>query len=512
MIDYNLSLTIQSILTITQIILDISIVWFVLYYAIRIIKNNSRTIQIFKGIVLIILIDSTAKFFGFQTVGQISSMFMNWGFLAVIIIFQPELRSLLERLGKSNVFSKISNLSGNEKEHLVDELVKATMILSEDQTGALISIEQSQSLQDYIKTGVELNSNVTAELLTSIFVTSTPLHDGACIIQGDKLACASAYFPPTNIEVANKYGARHRAAIGISEISDCVTIVVSEETGSVSIAERGSLKAVNKKTLREYLMRIICNEETEVRKSKIDTQKNIFVLDEPTVEIEIEKTEEVKSEKEKKEKVSLKDKLFIKKQKVVDGETKKSLFKRNKTEDTKQEETEVLAIEQKEDENSEIEHSDMKLPKKKKKVLKKEVTKEEETKEEVTKEEETTKETKPKKKASAKKEIVEETPVIIEEKVEEVVEEVIVEEDKSDEIKVEEKVVEENIEVVEKSEAVEKHSSIEPTMVFDDENEIASQFALIDSDEDVLEIRRGHEVNDQEVDEHNEEGDEKHGE
>ena len=123
MFDYNLNMTIDSILTVTRIILDIAIVWFLIYYAIKIVRNNSRTIQIFKGIVLIVIIDMIAKFFGLVTLGQISSMFMNWGFLAIIIIFQPEIRGLLERLGKSNAFSKISNLLVNEKENLVDELV-----------------------------------------------------------------------------------------------------------------------------------------------------------------------------------------------------------------------------------------------------------------------------------------------------------------------------------------------------------------------------------------------------
>ena len=189
---------------------------------------------------------------------------MNWGFLAIIIIFQPEIRSVLERMGKTNVFSRMTTLTGNEKENLVDQIVTATMLLSKDQTGALISIEQSHTLEDFIATGTKLNSDVTAELLTSLFVTSTPLHDGAVIIQGDKIACASAYFPPTNLDLPSRYGARHRAAIGISEITDAVTIVVSEETGAISITEAGKITTVNRKQLRDYLLRVICGEETDV--------------------------------------------------------------------------------------------------------------------------------------------------------------------------------------------------------------------------------------------------------
>lgn len=257
--------TIQSILNYTRMFFDILIMWLLLYYAIKIVRNNSRTIQIFKGIVLVLVIKAVANLFGLNTVGWLADMFVSWGFIAVIIIFQPEIRSLLEKLGKSNVFSRISTLSGNEKEHLVDELVKAVMILSKDQTGALITLEQSHSLSDYVKTGTPMNSVVTAELLTSIFVTSTPLHDGAVIIQGDRLACASAYFPPTNQELPSRYGARHRAAIGISEITDSVTIVVSEETGNISISESGQITTVSKKELRDYLLRVVCNEETVVR-------------------------------------------------------------------------------------------------------------------------------------------------------------------------------------------------------------------------------------------------------
>ena len=244
--------------------LDIFVVWFLLYYVLRIVRNNTRTIQIFKGILLVVVVDGIAKLLGLKTLQFFADIFINWGFLAIIIIFQPEIRQLLEHLGKSNVFSRITTLTGNEKEKLVDQIVTAVMLLSKDQTGALISIEQSRSLEDFIATGTRLNSEVTAELLTSIFVTSTPLHDGAVIIQGDKIACASAYFPPTNQELPSRYGARHRAAIGISEISDAVTICVSEETGNVSVAENGKLAVANREQLRNYLLRVICGETTEV--------------------------------------------------------------------------------------------------------------------------------------------------------------------------------------------------------------------------------------------------------
>ena len=292
MSNYSVNLTLENIRTLTVMFLDIFIMWGVLYWSIKIIRGNSKTVQIFKGILVILIIDVIARFLGLKTVAYFANIFVNWGFLAIIIIFQPEIRNLLGRLGKTNVLSRIITLTGNEKENLVDQIVTATMLLSKDQTGALICIEQSHRLDDFIATGTRLNSDVSAELLTSIFVTSTPLHDGAVIIQGDKIACASAYFPPTNLELPNRYGSRHRAAIGISEITDAVTIVVSEETGSVSITQDGKIMNVSRKQLRDYLLRVICGEETEVH----GVQKRTF-NDESPRKIIIDDDKPVKSGK-----------------------------------------------------------------------------------------------------------------------------------------------------------------------------------------------------------------------
>ncbi len=281
----NLDLTLGNIRTITTMVIDILVMWFVLFYAIKVVRGNSRTIQIFKGVVLLVVVDAIAKILGLKTLQYFMDIFINWGFLAFIIIFQPEIRALLEKIGKTNMFSRITTLTGSEKENLVDQIVTATMLLSNDETGALISIEQSQSLNDYVATGTRLNSDVTAELLTSIFVTSTPLHDGAVIIQGNKIACASAYFPPTNLEVPNRYGARHRAAIGISEITDAVTIVVSEETGTISVTEGGKMFHVDKKQLRNYLLRVICGEQTEVQEEKLEPERDVIIAEKKPTEV-----------------------------------------------------------------------------------------------------------------------------------------------------------------------------------------------------------------------------------
>ena len=261
---YSFGLTFSNIRSFIVMLLDIFVMWFIFFYALKIVRSNQRTIQIFKGIILVIVIDALAKLLGLKSLEYLADMFINYGFLAIIIIFQPEIRSLLEKIGQSNIFSRMTTLTGNEKENLVEQIVTAVMLLSKDQTGALISIEESQSLDAYVATGTKLNSDVTAELLTSIFVTSTPLHDGAVIIQGDKIACASAYFPPTNADLPSRFGARHRAAIGFSEVTDAVTIVVSEETGAVSITEGGKIIPIkDRKSLREYLYKAIVSSNND---------------------------------------------------------------------------------------------------------------------------------------------------------------------------------------------------------------------------------------------------------
>lgn len=286
--DYNINVTLQNIWYVFRIVLDIGIMSFILYYAINFVRNNSRTIQIFKGIIYILIFNVLARLFGLTTVQYFSNIVISWGFLAVIIIFQPEIRGALERIGKANAFSKITNLLANEKEDLVNQIYEATIVLSQQKVGALISIEQSSSLQDYIKTGIAINANVSKELLCSIFMTTTPLHDGAVIIQGDKIACASAYFPPTGINLASRYGARHRAGLGISEVTDALTIVVSEETSAISIAENGRIFIVNEKQLKDYLRRVICGEEIDIKNGS--SRNKLKIDDDP--EFIIENTKE----------------------------------------------------------------------------------------------------------------------------------------------------------------------------------------------------------------------------
>ncbi len=243
----------SSIYEYLRVVLDIGIVWLILYYILKIFRNNSRTMQIFKGIVLIIIVKIVADFLKLSTLSFLLDWVLQWGPLAVIVIFQQEIRSLLERMGTSPTYSKYDELTGDEKHHLIDEISNTLIELADSKTGALITIEQGVSLIDYIRKATRLDSQVSSELLRSIFVPSTPLHDGGVIIQGNKIACAAAFYEPTTMEMPARFGARHRAAVGLSEVSDAITMVVSEETGLISIAQHGKLTLVSQDNIREYL-------------------------------------------------------------------------------------------------------------------------------------------------------------------------------------------------------------------------------------------------------------------
>ncbi len=232
---------------------DVIAVWFILYYLISLFKTNMKTMQLFKGVLFVMIVKILTSVLKLATLNFLVDSVINWGVLAMIIIFQPEIRTLLEKMGQTKLNTS-HRMKDDEKERTMDELVNAITTLSKDQTGALITFERSQSLMDYINTGTKINSDIKSELFLTIFWEGTPLHDGATIIQGDRVVCAAAFYPPTNKELSPKYGARHRAAIGISEITDSLTVVVSEETGTISFAVNGELKKIPTKELRASLV------------------------------------------------------------------------------------------------------------------------------------------------------------------------------------------------------------------------------------------------------------------
>lgn len=329
--------TLETALRVINVLVDFLVVWVLIYYTLRVVRNNSRTVQIFKGVVLVVLVRFLAYYLGLKVVLALADFVIQYGVLVFVIIFQQEIRGLLERLGKTTVFSSLHSLSGNEKEKLVNELVNASVSLSKQKVGAIITLEQGHSLADFIKTGTPINSSVTADLLTSIFVTTTPLHDGAVIIQGGSIACASAYFPTTALDLPTRYGARHRAAIGVSEITDSVTIVISEETGTISIAEDGKLTEMDESSLRDFLSALIQNTETEIsNKIELKTTKRLNLKRFNVDPLNIERVEEDENPVGSFFKKSKKDKDKTHKEDT----DLKSIFKKNKEEtDDKRKET-----------------------------------------------------------------------------------------------------------------------------------------------------------------------------
>lgn len=243
------------ILSAARTIIDIIVVWALLYYLIEIVRRNMRTLQIFKGVLLVIFIKLISNVLNLNMVSWLVDLILSWGVVALIIVFQPEIRTMLEKLGQTRVINNVSTLSNSEKESLVNEIYEACKQMSEDHTGALISFEREQSLMDYIASGVDINADVKSDLLLTIFMEGTRLHDGAVIIQGNQLRCASAFFPQTHRELSPKFGARHRAALGVSEITDALTIVVSEETGTISFAIRGELTPIAIDCFKEELLK-----------------------------------------------------------------------------------------------------------------------------------------------------------------------------------------------------------------------------------------------------------------
>lgn len=229
--------------TITDAI-EIIIIAILIYYIMDWFAKT-RAWMLIKGILVLLLFAGLAMIFQFNTILWIFKNTISVGVIAVIIIFQPEFRRALEQLGRRNFISGLFNAeeSKNSKKlekKIMSEIVKASYAMGEEKTGALIVIEQDVRLGEYERTGIRLDAVVTSQLLINIFEHNTPLHDGAVLIRGNRIVSATCYLPLSdNLDISKSLGTRHRAAIGISEVSDSITIIVSEETGAVSIACNG---------------------------------------------------------------------------------------------------------------------------------------------------------------------------------------------------------------------------------------------------------------------------------
>ena len=249
----NFDLTRLWSLTTVISIVDILIVAFFIYQVVRIAKGTRAT-ELLKGILVIISIKFISTFFQLHTTEYIVDFIIQWSAIALIVIFQPELRRGLQHIGRGSLFS--IRKEADPVEDAIDEIAEAVQYMSRRRIGALISIEQDSSLSEYIKTGTILDARISTEIIINAFIPNTPLHDGAMIISDLTIASAASYLPLSeSAAIPKKYGTRHRAAIGLSEDTDAITIVVSEETGLISIAHRSNLIAdLTTDDLREYLI------------------------------------------------------------------------------------------------------------------------------------------------------------------------------------------------------------------------------------------------------------------
>ena len=259
-----------SMVRITDVI-DIIIIAFLVYQCIRFVRETRAELLV-KGILILLILLQMSRWFRLNTVWYIMQNIVQLGFFALLIVFQPEMRRGLERIGRSNA-GKILKFTDDEEVLMttIDTICAAVGNLSKTKTGALICMERSTKLGDIIRTGTHLNADITYELLVNIFVPNTPVHDGAVIIRENKIVAAACFLPLTpNNDLSKELGTRHRAAIGLSENSDATVIVVSEETGKISIALDGDLtRNLTVDTLKMALRKILQTEKTE-------EEKNVF--------------------------------------------------------------------------------------------------------------------------------------------------------------------------------------------------------------------------------------------
>ncbi len=249
-------MTLMSMWGIITKIIDIGIVWLMFYYLLKNLRNNVKLVLIFKGVAIIVVIKIISNLLNLYTIGLLLEYVISWGPLALIIIFQPEIRAVLESIGRSQLLGRHKVLTVDERERVVYEIMNGVEYLKRNRIGALIVIERNVSLQEYIAPAQKIYADITAPLLEAIFMPPNPLHDGGVIIQGDKLTCAGAVFKTSmNPNINKKLGTRHRAALGIAEETDAIALIVSEETGRISVSVDSNLHY--NLTLEEFKMLLL---------------------------------------------------------------------------------------------------------------------------------------------------------------------------------------------------------------------------------------------------------------
>jgi diadenylate cyclase len=253
-------------------LIDIFAVWFLIYNLLLIVRDT-KAVQLLRGIVLILIVKIISAYTGLSTLSWIMDQVINWGVIGLIVIFQPEIRRGLEHLGRGSLFVKGRKENENAQK-MITALDRAIQYMSKRRIGALITMQMNTGLEEYIETGIDLDADVSGELLINIFIPNTPLHDGAVIIKNNRIAAAAAYLPLSQSNLIPKeLGTRHRAAVGISELTDAMTVVISEETGEVSITQNNELlRGMTRDDYLKYFKnQLITPEEEQTHKTLLNT-------------------------------------------------------------------------------------------------------------------------------------------------------------------------------------------------------------------------------------------------
>ncbi|WP_054025282.1 diadenylate cyclase CdaA [Bacillus sp. FJAT-28004] len=231
-------------------IIDVGIVSYIIYKMILLVRGT-RAVQLLKGIVVLVAVWALSTWFNLYTLKWLMNQMFTFGIVSVLIIFQPELRRVLEQLGRGKLFARSFSLDRDVVNEQIDGVIKAVRFMAERKIGALIVFERSTGLSELIESGIRMESKITSELLINIFTPNTPLHDGAVIIRSNQIMAAGCYLPLSeNPFISKELGTRHRAAIGVSEVTDAVSVTVSEETGQVSLSLGGMIvRDINEESL-----------------------------------------------------------------------------------------------------------------------------------------------------------------------------------------------------------------------------------------------------------------------
>lgn len=267
-------LDVLSRIRITQIV-DVLIVWWLLYRLFLLIRGT-KAITLLRGVGIVVVVKLVSWYFDLSTISWLTNQIINWGVIALVVIFQPEIRRGLEHLGRSALFKNHKN--EDHERALITALDEAIQYMSKRHIGALISIEMETGLEEYMETGIKIDADLTSQLLIQTFIPNTPLHDGAVIIKDRRLAVAAAYYPLSdNPMIPKSLGTRHHAAVGISEVTDALTIVVSEETGGVTLTRNAELmQDLSRDDYLKYFERQLITKQTKSEQHAITRFFNDF--------------------------------------------------------------------------------------------------------------------------------------------------------------------------------------------------------------------------------------------